>query len=177
VGRRAGIGGKEVMMTKEMTSDALLALLNDALARELQVSVQYMMQHAIEAGHTAAAPARARPDKQSQFIGTHRPYFLPGNSLKKIAITEMRHAEAIAERIVLLGGEPVTQPAAITIGKTPQEMLAEDRQQGRGAVALYGQIIEEAGRAGDEATRALFRRILVDEEAHHRAFSELLGQS
>ena len=160
-------------MTRGMTSDALLALLNDALARELQVSVQYMMQHAIEAGHTAAAPARARPDKQSQFIGTHRPYFLPGNSLKKIAITEMRHAEAIAERIVLLGGEPVTQPAAITIGRTPQEMVAEDREQERGAIALYGRSLRRRAAPG---TRALFQRILADEDAHHRAFSDLLGQ-
>ena len=30
----------------------------------------------------------------------------------------MRHAEAIAERVVRLGGEPATQPAAIAIGKT-----------------------------------------------------------
>jgi bacterioferritin (cytochrome b1) len=30
---------------------------------------------------------------------SYKPVFLPGTTLKKIAVTEMRHAEAIAERV------------------------------------------------------------------------------
>jgi bacterioferritin (cytochrome b1) len=39
---------------------------------------------------------------------------------------------------------------------------------------LYGQIIQVAEQKGDEATRSLFQRILVDEEQHHQTFAGLL---
>jgi len=158
------------------TSSELLALLNQAVARELQVSVQYMLQHAIEAGHRSAVAGNAPADKQAQFIASHSLYFLPGPTLKKIAIAEMRHAEAIAERVVVMGGEPPTQPAGITIGKTVVEMLENDREEERGAIRLYGQIIDVAAKGHDEVTRNLFQRILADEQRHHRVFSDLLGQ-
>ncbi|MHA2183319.1 MAG: hypothetical protein ACXAAH_18020, partial [Promethearchaeota archaeon] len=86
-------------------SSELLGLLNAALARELQVSVQYMLQHAIWNGKTSKSKSELKESKSKKFVATHFPIFLPGVSLKKIAITEMRHAEKIAERITLLGGE------------------------------------------------------------------------
>lgn len=54
-------------------------------------------------------------------------------------------------------------------------MLEIDRKQERGAIQLYEQIIGMAESEGDEVTRDLFRRILSEEEAHHRLFSDLLG--
>jgi bacterioferritin len=54
-------------------------------------------------------------------------------------------------------------------------MLEDDREQERGAIRLYQQIIDVAGKAQDTATAALFRRILADEEKHFRLFSDLLG--
>ncbi|NLF13561.1 MAG: hypothetical protein GX597_17405 [Anaerolineaceae bacterium] len=80
----------------------------------------------------------------------------------------MRHAEAIGERIVALGGEPTSQPATITLGKTTREMLGNDREQERQAIDLYGEIIEAARRVRDDETMRLFQRILIDEQAHHR---------
>jgi bacterioferritin len=156
-------------------SPELLNLLNNAMARELQVSIQYMLQHATGSSQAAAASATKLLGKQSKFVSSHSPYFLPGASLKKIAITEMRHAEAIAERIVFVGGEPTTQPDTITIDKTTVEMLKNDREQERGAIELYKQIIDVAGKEDDEITVHLFQRILSDEEKHHRMFSDLLG--
>jgi bacterioferritin len=153
----------------------LLILLNQALARELQVSIQYMLQHAIGASHGPPVSGTPQFIKQSKFVASHAMVFLPGASLKKIAITEMRHAEAIAERIVLLGGEPTTQPDAITLDKTTQEMLENDREQERDAIELYRHIIEFAGKEHDDVTMHMFERILADEEKHHRMFSDLLG--
>ena len=162
-------------MENKSTSYDPINLLNQALARELQVSLQYMLQHAIGAGQESAAHGTTPLNKQSKFVASHSLYFLPGASLKKIAITEMRHAEAIAERIVLLGGEPTTQPDAITIDKTTKEMLENDREQEIRAITLYEQIIDIAGKEHDDTTKHLFQRILSDEEKHHRMFSDLLG--
>jgi bacterioferritin len=152
----------------------LVSLLNQAIARELQVSIQYMFQHSLGTGLKPGGPARSPAARRQDFVATKRPYFLPGNSLKKIAITEMRHAEAIAERVVLLGGEPTTQPAPITLGESVEEMLQLDREQERGAIELYGRIIQAAEQAREEATRNLFQRILQDEEKHHQTFADML---
>jgi bacterioferritin len=157
-------------------SSELLSLLNQAVARELQVCIQYMFQHSIGAGQGPASSAGPRSARQSKFIASHSPIWLPGSSLRKIAIAEMRHAEAIAERVVLLGGEPTTQPNAVTIGRTAAEMLRNDRQQEQGAIQLYRQIIDVAEHQGDDATKSLFQRILSDEEKHHRTFVELVGE-
>lgn len=164
-------------MSEHITSHELMSLLNQALARELQVSIQYMLQHAIGAGQWAEVSGKTLSARQSMFIASNRPYWLPGVTLKAIAITEMRHAEAISERVVHLGGEPTTQPAPITLGEDSQEMLEDDREQERGAIALYTRIIEVAEAEGDPVTAIMFRRILSDEEKHHQTFARLLGQS
>ena len=161
-------------MKKQSDSFELLELLNMALERELQVSVQYMIQHGIAAGQKEAGIPLTSSEKQHNFVATHFPYFLPGNSLKKIAITEMRHAEAITERIVLLGGEPVSQPAKIIISETTRAMLEDDLEQERSAIELYNKIIETSENSGDQITAKLFRIILKDEEGHHKIFSATL---
>ena len=55
-----------------------------------------------------------------------------------------------------------------------EPMLELDREQERGAIQLYGHIIDVAGQQGDEATKGLFERILGDEEKHHHTFTDLL---
>lgn len=162
-------------MKTQSDSLELLGLLNLALERELQVSVQYMMQHGIAAGQKEAGVPLTSSEKHHNFVATHFPYFLPGNSIKKIAITEMRHAEAITERIVLLGGEPVSQPAKIKIGKTTRAMIEDDLEQERSAIELYNQIIKTSEKTGDNATAKLFQIILKDEEGHYKIFSNVLN--
>ena len=78
------------------------SLLNTAIARELQVSIQYMFQHAIGAGQDLSVSGKTQSAKRSKFVASHAAYWMPGATLKKIAIAEMRHAEAIAERVVHL---------------------------------------------------------------------------
>lgn len=162
-------------MKNEGVSTERLALLNQAIAREIQVCVQYMLQHATGAGQSAALPGNGLAARQAKFVASHASVWLPGASLKKVAISEMRHAEAIAERVTALGGEPTTQPDPITIGKGAQGMLEIDREAEREAIELYGRIIALAETERDEATMTLFQRILADEQRHHRLFSELLA--
>ena len=163
-------------MDNEKVSSELLNLLNKAIARELQVSIQYMFQHSIGSSQEDAVSGKTLSARQSKFVESHSPVWLPGSSLRKIAITEMRHAEAIVERVVVLGGEPTTKPDAISIGKTVKEMLENDREQERGAIQLYRHIISVAENEQDDVTKNLFQRILSDEEEHHRVFSNLLGE-
>lgn len=162
-------------MTNGAVSAELMNLLKQAIGREIHVSVQYMLQHAIGAGQALTLPAKTPQAQQTKFIASHSWYMLPGATLKKVAITEMRHAEAISERVVLLGGEPPTQPTPLVLGKTPKEMLENDSEEEREAIELYRQIIAFAEREHDAVTAGLFRTILADEQKHLAMFLRLLG--
>lgn len=136
-------------------SAELLDLLNEAIAREIQVSIQYMWQHV-------------------QWGGVKG--FAVQNELKSIAITEMKHAEAIAERLYYLGGIPTTKPKPVFVGKSLKEMIKRDTMDEEGAIKLYKQIVEMARKEKDETTNRLFRQILQDEEDHHDTFTTLLEE-
>jgi len=138
-----------------MASKELLELLNKAIAREIQVSIQYMWQHVQWSGVKA---------------------FAVKDELEDIAKTEMKHAEKIAERLFYLGGIPTTKPEPIFVGKTLKEMVEQDRKDEEGAIKLYKQIIDLARKEGDEVTNRLFREILEDEEEHHDTFTTLLEE-
>jgi bacterioferritin len=138
-----------------MASKDLLELLNKAIAREIQVSIQYMWQHVQWRGVKA---------------------FSVKDELRKIAVTEMKHAEAIAERLVYLGGEPTTTPTPIYVGKSLREMIERDVKDEEEAIKLYKQIIEVARKEGDVTTAVLFEKILGDEEEHHDFFTSLLEE-
>ncbi|MHA1914762.1 MAG: ferritin-like domain-containing protein [Promethearchaeota archaeon] len=161
------------MVSKNITTELLQAL-NDALARELKVSVLYMLQHAIWNGKSSNSNSKLKDSKSRKFVASHWPPFLPGVSLKKTAITEMRHAEKIAERITFLGGEIVKEVPPYTVGISPKEILEIDKNQELAAIELYTRIIEMATKEGDETTAKMFKRILSDEEGHYNTFSKLL---
>jgi hypothetical protein len=82
-----------------------------------------MMQHAFWAGRVSSGMDESVNAKQVKYIASHALYFLPVATLKRVAITEMWHAESIAERIVILGGEPVTESVAFTMGETAKGIL------------------------------------------------------
>jgi bacterioferritin len=130
-------------------------MLNDAIAREMQVSIQYMWQHV-------------------QWGGVKG--FAVQDELKKIAIAEMKHAEAIAERLFYLGATPTTKPTEIVVGKTLKQMITRDVKDEENAIKLYKEIIAQAEKEKDETTAFLFMGILKDEEEHHDTFTTLLEE-
>jgi bacterioferritin len=131
----------------------LLELLNKGIAREIQVSIQYMWQHV-------------------QWSGVKG--FAVQNELEDIAKEEMKHAEEIAERLWYLGGKPTTKPDPIFVGGTLKEMLERDMKDEEVAIKLYKQTIDKARAENDETTAFLFMEILEDEEDHHDTFQTLL---
>jgi len=140
-------------MASRKPSAELLDLLNQAIAREIQVSVQYMWQHVLWKGVKGYAVKDA---------------------FRATAISEMKHAEAIAERLNYLGGIPTTKPSPIFVGATLKEMIETDKKDEETAIAMYKKIILVARKEGDETTEFLFNKILSDEEEHHDLFSTLL---
>ena len=136
-------------------SQKLLDLLNKGIAREMQVVIQYMWQHVLWSGVKG---------------------FAVKDELKSIAITEMKHAEKIAERLNYLGGMPTTKPEPIFVGTSLKEMIAQDVKDEVAAIELYKEIIEVAQAEGDVTTAFIFREILEDEEGHHDTFTTLLEE-
>jgi bacterioferritin len=136
-----------------MASTKLLELLNQAIAGELQATIQYMWQHV-------------------QWKGVE--HFAVSEELKQIAIGEMKHSEKIAERLWYLGGKPTTQPNPIFVGAKLEEMIGFDVKAELEAMNLYKQIMEVAVKEGDVATKEIFEEIEAEEEEHHDFFTSLL---
>jgi len=142
------------MTAPPKVSRELKDMLNDAIAREMSVSISYMWQHVLLTGVQG---------------------FAVRDEVKKIAIVEMKHAEEIAERLVYLAGKPTTKPTEIRVGTTLEEMMRIDAELEQGAIDLYRRIIAKAEEEGDTVTADIFHKILADEEEHHNTFTSLLA--
>jgi bacterioferritin len=139
----------------QKASSKLTDMMQKAIAREIQVSVQYMWQHVMAKGLESAEIA---------------------DVFKDVAIAEMKHAEKIAERIFYFDITPTTKPDPIKVGGTLKEMLEYDAKAEEEAIDLYKEIIKQAASEGDSTTRLLFEEILSAEEDHHDTFTTLLGK-
>ena len=140
-------------MSDFMVSKELLEMLNKGIARELQVSIQYMWQHVMAKGIEGAVVE---------------------NTFRQIAITEMKHAEILAERLVFLDGVPTLNSDTVHIGHTLDAMLKENVQAEEEAIDLYKRAIQLASKEGDYTTRRMLEEILSNEEEHLDKFSTLL---
>jgi bacterioferritin len=138
-----------------MASKKLMDMMNKSIAREIQVSIQYMWQHV-------------------QWKGAD--HFAVKDEFKNIAIEEMKHAEDIAERLAFFGGTPTTKPEPIFVGKNLKQMLTQDVKDEKGAIKLYTAVIDLATKEKDYTTVELFKKILAAEEDHLDTFSGLLGK-
>ena len=139
----------------QKASTKLTDMLQQAIAREIQVSVQYMWQHIMAKGLESAEIADVFEDA---------------------AIEEMKHAEKIAERVFYFDVVPTTKPSPIVVVPGLKEMLEADAKAEEEAIDLYKAIIKQADSEGDSTTRLLFEQILADEERHHDTFTTLLGK-
>lgn len=134
-------------------SAKLSKMLNQAIAREMQVAIQYMWQHVEWSGvqgHTVK------------------------DALHDTGVQEMKHAESIAERLFYLGEKPTTKPEPIFVMDNLKAMLDQDRKDEENAMQMYKEIIKLAQSEGDVTTAFLFMDILKDEEEHHDLFTTLL---
>lgn len=163
--------GDDILLDIEVTPE-YLNLLNAGVAREIQVAVQYVLQHSkMEKLLRKVIPENILLDKTT--------YEQVGKVLKEFAIQEMKHLGKIMERIYLLGGEATTKPSQIEIGNSLREFGELGLKAEVEALQLYRQIIEMAGQLGDRETREIFESIYKDEENHFFQFqdySEIEGE-
>jgi len=120
--------------------------LNLALKGELTAIVQYMVQ--------------------SELCGNWG-YGRLADVTKGRAIEEMKHAEALIERIVFFDSVPdVKLSLSPTIGSDVPQQFEAGLADEISAAREYNQAVEICREAGDSGTRELFERLLHDEERH-----------
>jgi bacterioferritin len=124
----------------------VLDVLNDVLSAELTAINQYFV-HAEMCGNWGYQRLHGR--------------------IRKDAIDEMKHAEALIERILYLQGAPnVTKLGRIAIGQTVLEQLKADLALELDALPRLNKAIAVCTDEGDNGSRELLEHILRDEEEH-----------
>ena len=124
----------------------VIARLQLALTEELTAISQYFLH--------AEMCENWKYEKLSKFI-------------KKQSIDEMKHAEALIERILFLEGSPnLTELMTLTVGSNVKAQLENDLKLEVNAVKMYNESVQIARDRGDNASRELFERLLRDEEEH-----------
>jgi bacterioferritin len=85
----------------------------------------------------------------------------------KRALTEMKHAEKLIERILFLDGRPtVSELKPLHIGAAVPDIHKNDLASEYDAVKAYNDSIKVAIEAGDNGSKQLLEGILADEEEH-----------
>jgi bacterioferritin len=129
--------------------------LNAALCGELTAIVQYMTQ-----------------SEMCQNWGYER----LGNITKARAIEEMKHAEALIERIMFLDGNPkVDLSLKPQIGSTVPEQLTNALKDETSSVKEYNDAAKICTAANDEGSKVLFEHMINDEERHADFLEAQLG--
>jgi len=124
----------------------VIAVLNEALKAELTAINQYFL-HA----------------EMCENWGYHR----LAKETKKESIGEMKHAEKLMERILLLDGTPnMSDYFKINIGQNVKEQLQNDLQLELDAVKRLNNGINTCVAAKDNGSRELLEQILIEEEEH-----------
>jgi bacterioferritin len=89
------------------------------------------------------------------------------DAIEKRAIEEMKHAEALIERVIFLDGDPIVSVLnQISIGPRVEIQHKNDLRAELGAVKAYNAGVRLATEVGDNGTRELLESILKDEEVH-----------
>lgn len=136
-----------------MTKAHLTKALNQDLAGEFSAIIQYLT-------YAAKATGPFRP-QLAQFF------------LTEVA-DEQTHAQFLANKIVALGGEPVTEPRALPAVRTNREMLQAVLAAERQAVADYTQRAKEAEAFGDKGLAVQLEDMVRDESSHSEETERIL---
>ena len=87
--------------------------------------------------------------------------------MRQEAMEEMHHADVLIQRILFLESLPnLREMSALRIGKDVKKQLENDLALEIEAIARLNEAIAAAVAAGDNGSRDLFQKILVDEEGH-----------
>jgi bacterioferritin len=134
-------------------SQKVIDLLNKARSRELTAITQYRSQHY---------------ELEDADFGKLASKF------KEIAITEMKHAEKLAERILFLHGEPTSKPDAVPKkGQQIPQMLTTNMALEAAAMKMYNEAAMVCAAEKDQISKELFEDLLKEEEDHFNYFENV----
>lgn len=160
---RRNIEEGAVTRSYEGDAEAVVRVLNDALATEIVCTLRYRRHYFMAKGPNAEGV-------KAEFL--------------EHANEEQEHVDQIAERIVQLGGAPDFDPQGLTsrshaeyvAGHSLVEMIREDLVAERIAIDSYREIVQWVA-PFDPVTRALMEQILAKEEEHADELADLLAGS
>jgi bacterioferritin len=139
--------------SREERKTKVIEALNKARAMELTAISQYMNQH---------------------YNLDDMDYGELAGKMKLIAIDEMRHAEAFAERIKELGGEPTSEPdQKVTRGQEVEKVYPFDAGLEDTTIDVYNQFLLVCRENGDSVSMKLFEQIIDEEQAHFNYFDSI----
>jgi bacterioferritin len=154
---------EEGAVTPGYTADreAVIRMLNEALATEIVCTLRYRRHYFMARGIHAATVAA---------------------EFREHATEEMAHADQIAERIVQLGGEPDFSPMTLLArshaeyveGKSLLDMIKENLVAERIAIDSYREMLLHIGEK-DPTTVRMLAAILAVEEEHADELSDLVA--
>lgn len=140
-------------MSREEKKKKVIGVLNKAKSMELQAIHQYMHQH---------------------YHLDDKDYGELAKNVKLIAIDEMRHAEALAERITELGGEPTTElDGPVVKGQSVEEIFPFNVEQEDEAIDAYSNFLNVCRENGDSISAKLFEMIIEHEQEHLNYFDSV----
>ena len=136
-----------------MDKQQLIDNLNQDLAGELSAMIQYIT-------YAAKTTGPYRPQLSQFFLDE--------------VTDEQQHAEFLANKIVALGGKPVTQPREVPAVELNKEMLKAVLNAEKCAIADYTQRTKEAEAFGDKGLVVQLEDILKDETKHAEETERML---
>ena len=103
-------------------------------------------------------------------------YLRLAKEIRKLSIVEMKHAEALMERLLFLEGMPnLSDFPKLNIGKDVKQQLQNDLALEKSAVDAYNKAIAALRQAGDHGSAELLKKLLLDEEEHEDMLETQLG--
>ena len=139
--------------SKEKRREKVIEALNKARAMELTAISQYMNQH---------------------YNLDDMDYGELAGKIKLIAIDEMRHAEAFAERIKELGGEPTSDlDQKVEKGQPVEAIFPFDATLEDDTIDVYNQFLLVCRENGDSVSMKIFEQIIDEEQLHYNYFDNI----
>ena len=135
---------------------ALIASLNEDLAREYQAVIAYVVYSQTLKGAAYMAIAR---------------------ELEKHAAEELSHALTISKHIDYLDGQPTTTAKPVVEATRPEDILRADLANERTTIKAYRERVVQCEALGEYAIAEDIREILRQEQEHLIDLATALGES
>jgi bacterioferritin len=136
-----------------MDKKTLIKHLNEDLAYELGAVIQYIT-------YAAKASGPFRPVLSEFFL--------------EEVTDEQGHASFLANKVIALGGTPVTVPAPVAEASTNREMLEAVLAAEQKAVKDYTQRAKEAEELGEKGLVVQLEEMILDESGHAQETARML---